>query len=214
MRIALPKGRLQTSVIEKLRTCGLDFEPAVTRSLSLRGTVYTEFCLMTQLWATLLKPRDVPTYLAHGVFDVGFTGRDWVEETMATNLEILLDLGFNRVSLVIASRSPDILVNPPKRPLVIATEYEQLARRWALTRGLAHVILRTHGSTEGYADLVDIIFENCETGDTLRANGLTILETICESSTCLVVNTDAYTHPDKRPHIDTLLNRIKEMRRD
>jgi ATP phosphoribosyltransferase len=91
----------------------------------------------------------------------------------------------------------DILINPPRRPLVIATEYCNLARDWAMQRNLAAIIVNTFGSTEGYApEDADIVLDCVETGLTMTANGLVIVDTLLQSTTWLFANRDAYEQPE------------------
>jgi len=149
----------------------------------------------------VVKVRSVPQLVGLGNFQAGFCGLDLVTEAGHDEVRPLVNLGLNAVRLVVAvpQATPDLLQSPPKRPLVIATEYEQIAARWAMKRGLAHIIVQTWGSTEGYApDDADIVFDNTETGATLRANGLVVIDEIMTSSTWLIANTQAADDPDVR----------------
>jgi ATP phosphoribosyltransferase len=138
--------------------------------------------------AFLLKPRSIPQMVALELLDAGFCGRDLVLESgYDDRLEAALDLGLNRVRLVAAASDPSILDTPPKRPLVIATEFPALASRWATSRCLAHLCIHTWGSTEAWVPTyADIAVDVVETGDTMAANGLTVLEEIMTSSTVMV----------------------------
>jgi ATP phosphoribosyltransferase len=109
-----------------------------------------------------------------------------------------LDLGLNRVRIVVATPAAKagILDAPPPRPLVVATEYPNVAERWMMARGLAHVVLRSHGSTEAYLpDIADVIIDCVETGATLAANGLVGVEELFDSSTWVVVHRDVLARP-------------------
>lgn len=192
IHLLLPKGRLLPGVADLLSRIDIEFKYKNDRDykpIVRSGTgAYT---------ARVVKPRAIPQLLALEQFDVGFVGRDIVSEADYEPVEILLDLGLNSVELVVAvaKGQEEILSNPPKRPLVIATEYESLAHRWAMQRGLAHICVQTYGSTEGYApDIADIVFDCCETGNTIEANGLVIIDRLMKSSTCLVANRNHMDH--------------------
>jgi ATP phosphoribosyltransferase len=184
MRIALPKGRLFADVERLLRKAGMplrfdgdrDYSPETGRE---------------DITAKMIKPRAIPQLIALGRFDAGFCGLDLVREADYDEVTTITDLGFNRVQIVVAVPvgSEDIVRKPPKRPLVIATEYERMADRWALKKNLAHITVQTWGSTEAYApDDADIVFDCRETGATMAANGLAVIEELMESTTYLVAN--------------------------
>lgn len=186
IRILLPKGRLLPGVTDVLSRIGMTFVYANDRDYkpSVLSKDETYF-------ARVVKPRAIPQLLALEQFEVGFVGRDIICEADYEPLEIMLDLGLNSVELVVAvaKGNENILSNPPKRPLVIATEYESLAHRWAIDRGLSHICVQTYGSTEGFApDIADIVFDCSETGKTIEANGLVVIDRLMKSSTCLVAN--------------------------
>lgn len=136
--------------------------------------------------AKILKPRNVISMLAAGARDVGFAGEDWIQETGA-ELHELLDTQMNPVRLVVAAPT-NILVNGklPDRPIVVATEYPQLAKRWIKETGIDAKVLQTFGATEVFPpEDADCIIDNTATGSTLRANGLEIFDEVMSSSTRL-----------------------------
>jgi ATP phosphoribosyltransferase len=96
--------------------------------------------------------------------------------------------------------------------VVIATEYEGLAAQWALSRGLPAIVVNTYGSTEGYAPRkADIVFDCVETGDTMRANGLVVLEELMESSTWVVVAKSSLSRKDVNAVVELLKRTAIEM---
>lgn len=207
LRLLLPKGRLFSQVTDILSRTGLTFHFAHERDYKpgVRSDAGTYS-------ARVVKPRAIPQLLALEQFDIGFVGCDIVHEADYDSVEILLNLCLNTVELVVAVArgQEDLLLHPPKRPLVIATEYESLAHRWAMQRGLAHICVQTYGSTEGYApDIADIVFDCCETGKTIEANGLVIIDRLMKSSTCLVGNTSQMSH-SKRIAVQTLIDQLKK----
>ncbi|MBI3632487.1 MAG: ATP phosphoribosyltransferase [Candidatus Vogelbacteria bacterium] len=201
MRIALPKGRLYKDLIELLK------EAEITFDSDGNERNYKLTCNIPGVTAMIVKPRAIPQLVALGNFDAGFCGLDLVEENGYENVIPTLDLHLNKVKVVVAvpKGREDILINPPKRPLLIATEYERLASHWALRHGLSHITIQTWGSTEAYApDIADIVFDCTETGATIAANGLTIIDTILESSTNLIVNRDSLRGLDTRKKIEMI----------
>lgn len=188
MRVGIPKGRLQEQV---WRTMQLALK---TDRMPFAGRRYWD--LFGNVEVVLVKPRSIPQMLALGMIDVGFCGLDLVEESgyghRVTNVDgevdPLINLDLNRVQMVVAAADPNILKHPPGRPITIATEFHNIADRWASSKGLAHICVNTWGSTEAWVpDLCDMCIDVVETGETMRANGLTILDEILTSSTHLCV---------------------------
>jgi ATP phosphoribosyltransferase len=205
MRLAVPKGRLQAPALELLARAGLRLAPTGERAYRLAGPDDVD--------ARLFKPRSIPDLLGIGAFDVGLTGLDVVRDAAADAVVPCVDLGLNRVRIIVATPAAkgDLLAAPPPRPLVVATEYPHLAERWMMARGLAHVVLRTHGSTEAYLpDVADVIVDCVETGATLAANGLIVVEELFESTTWLVANRDVLARPTRR--LSELLAALLEAR--
>ncbi len=191
MQIALPKGHLQAGVIEYLAAHGYSFAFASDRDYHPRVSD-------PSVRARMFKVRAIPQLVHLGLCEVGFCGRDVIEETGYELVVSLLDLCLNPVRLVVAVARgmEDMLVHPPRRPLLIATEFVNIADRWALRRNLAHITLQTYGSTEVYApDLADVVIDTCETGRTIEANGLVIVEQLLSSTTWLIANAFALQNP-------------------
>ena len=205
LRVALPKGKLLDQTMAFLADRGFGFHFKGDRDYSPRVSGFNAR-------AKVIKVRAIPQLIALGNFHVGFCGLDLIRDAGYENVEALCDLGLNRVTLVVAQpKGSNFLANPPKRPIVIATEYEALASQWALQHGLAHIIIQTWGSTEGYApEDADIVFDNAETGRTIDANGLEIVESIMDSSTHMVVNKSMYADSAIRKEIDILVKRINQ----
>lgn len=182
-RVGIPKGRLFDAVAAAMNDVGFPLQ------VSARN--YHPHC--PGVTAFILKPRSVPQMVALGLLDLGFCGRDLVTESgYDDRLQVLADLGTQRVRMVAAAASADILANPPRKPVVIATEFPSIADRWATRHNLAHICINTWGSTEAWAPAyADIVVDVVETGETLRANGLVILEELMQSTTVLIGRTHA-----------------------
>lgn len=195
VRMALPKGRMFDQVVDLLKGAG------ITIRQSERG--YRPNISLPTFTAKILKPRNVITMLGAGARDIGFAGADWIRET-GTELHELLDTGLNPVRLIVAAPH-QILENGklPNRPLVIASEYPQLAAHWIEENNLDAEVLQTFGATEVFPpEDADCIVDNTATGSTLRANGLAIIDEIMTSSTRLYASPHAMADELIRPQID------------
>lgn len=195
IKLAIPKGRMFEGVRRLLADGGLDIsatERGYRPSISLPG-----------FGVKLLKPRAIVEMLAAGSRDVGFAGADWVRETGADLVEIV-DTGLDRVRLVAAAPA-ELLEDGrlPDRPLVVASEYEQIAQAWIGQRGLDATLLRSYGATEVLPpEDADCIIDNTATGATLAANRLVIIDELMTSSTRLYASRSAMSDPAKRAQID------------
>lgn len=178
LELGVPKGRLWPAAKQALDDVGI--------SMRMDGRA-----LRAQSWgvsATFLKPRSIPQLVAMGHLDAGLVGSDVLFDSIhADQLEPVTTTSHARVQLVAAANYPDILENPPSRPLVVATEYPLVADRWLTDLGLAHVILHTHGSTEAYCPrFADLVVDVVETGETMEANGLRVIHEFLTSTLVLV----------------------------
>jgi ATP phosphoribosyltransferase len=213
-RIGLPKGRMESAVLTLLADAGIRVRP------SARG--YRPDVSLAGAEAKLLKPQNIVEMLALGSRDAGFAGADWVAELQGGAAVVeLLDTGLDPVQLVAAApaalledgRLPRIL----NRRLIVASEYERLARKWIGTRGLCAEFVRSYGATEVFPpEDADVIVDNTATGATLEANGLAIVDVLMRSSTRLYANRAALEDPVRRRYIDDLvllINSVLEARR-
>lgn len=137
----------------------------------------------------LVKPSDVPTYVDHGVADLGIVGKDTLLEAGRELYEVL-DLGFGKCRLCIAGYPGEQGGSVNRATFRVATKYPNIARSYYDSRGQTIEIIELHGSVElgPVIGLSDVILDIVESGSTLRANGLTVLEDICDVSARLVVN--------------------------
>lgn len=208
IRIAIPKGRLMGDLVPLLGRAGLEITIPNARG-------YRALCGDPNVVVGLRKPRAIPQLVALGNFPLAFCGSDLVADADYDRTEILYDTGLNAIRIVAAvpAGTKEILANPPPRPLVIASEYGRLAERWAFARGLSAIVIETYGSTEDYApEDADIVFDCVETGETMAANGLVVIERVLESSTCLIANKEKIRQPDIRAFADKLINGLDKAR--
>ncbi len=206
LRLALPKGRMQDAVFRLLSDAG------VPVTVGARG--YRPSVALAGVTAKLLKPQNIVEMLDLGTRDLGFAGADWVAEKGADLVEVL-DCGLNPVRIVAAV--PEDAPWPPRRPVVVASEYERLTRAWIEGQGIDARFLRTYGATEVFApEDADCIVDNTATGSTLAANRLRIVDELLTSSTRLYASRRAWADPAKRARLDDLallLRSVLEARR-
>ncbi len=204
LRFAIPKGRLLPNIQNALCSIGYGFSLSNERNYTLDFT--------KDVQGTLFKVRAIPQLLALGHADIGFSGLDVVREANLEQLEVLVEFPFNEVEIVVATHysTADILQNPPQRPLVIATEYPELAGSWAVSKVLSHILINTYGSTEAYVpDIADILIDCCETGKTIAANNQVILETLFSSSTVMLTSKAA--REKRGPQIRELQQKLENL---
>ena len=200
-RLGLPKGRMEQGVLTLLADAGIRVRP------SARG--YRPDVSLPGAEAKLLKPQNIVEMLTLGSRDAGFAGADWVAELQADVVE-LLDTGLDPVQLVVAAPAALLdagrLPRLPDRRLVVASEYERLARCWIAANGLCAEFVRSYGATEVFPpEDADIIVDNTATGATLEANGLAIVDVLMRSSTRLYAHRAALDDPNRRRYIDDLV---------
>lgn len=194
--IALSKGRVLPEIADRFARAG------VPRRLLLdddRTLVREDRA--TGLRFLLLKPDDVPTYVEYGAADLGVVGRDVLMER-EYDLYAPLDLGIGRCRLVVAGRRA---APPSDRPLRVATKFTNVARRYFLEKGQQVDLVFVQSSVElaPLTGLADVIVDLVQSGETLRQNGLVVLEAICDVSSVVVANRVAFKL--ERPRIAPLL---------
>lgn len=195
LRLGLPKGRMQQAVLDLLADAGL---PIRLGARELRPRLHLD-----GVEAKLLKPQAILEMLHAGSRDLGFAGHDWAEELHSDVVE-LLDTGLDPVRIV-AAAPPTVLRDgelPTDRPLVVASEYGALTRRWIAARGLQATFVRSYGATEVLPpEDADVIVDNTQSGDTLRANGLVIVDELLRSSTRVFASRAALADPRRHARI-------------
>jgi ATP phosphoribosyltransferase len=210
LRLVLPKGSLEKATLELFEAADL----AVSRNSSVDYKATIDDPRIAEV--RILRPQEIPTYVAEGLFDLGITGRDWVEET-ASDVVSLGELKYSkatslpiRVVVAVAGDSPAHTVDQLPQGLRVSTEYPELTRRYFAEKGIEADIRLSYGASEAkIPDIADCIVDITETGRALRAAGLRIIDTMLTSYTEVVVNKDSYADPMKRhamQQLMTLLN--------
>jgi ATP phosphoribosyltransferase len=204
LRLAVPKGRMYDGVTRLLGDAGIHLTQTVR---SYRPHVNLPDCEVK-----ILKPQSIVEMLHAGSRDVGFAGADWVAELDGDLVE-LVDTGLDPVRVAAAAPlelAPEGVL--PDGPLVVASEYENLTRRWIAERGLDATFVRSYGATEVFPpEDADLIVDNTATGSTLEANSLVVVDELMTSSTRLYANPDALNRPERRRAIDALVLLVRSV---
>ncbi len=216
LKLVLPKGSLEKATLELF--AGADL--AVKRSSSVQYSASINDPRIDEV--RILRPQEIPTYVSEGLFDLGVTGRDWVEET-SSDVVSLGELKYSKatsdpVRLVVAVPQDSDISSVADLPsgVRVSTEYPALTERFFADRGIDADIRLSYGATEAKVpDIVDVAVDLTETGRALRAAGLRIIDTIVTSYTEIVANPAAFADPVKQhamKQIFTLLNGTLEAR--
>ena len=183
LNVALAKGRLADSCADIFLKCGIRAEilKEETRKLVLE-TPDKKFRFF------FVKPADVPTYVEYGIADIGIVGKDTLLEAGADLYE-MLDLKFEKCKLCLAG-FPEKKAALSSPHLRVATKYVNTAKKLFFSRGEDVEIIKLNGSIElaPFTGLADVIFDIVQSGGTLRANGLVVLEEVFDISARLVAN--------------------------
>jgi ATP phosphoribosyltransferase len=160
----------------------------------------------------ILRPQEIPVYVAEGLFDLGITGRDWIEET-SSNVASLGELRYSkatdrpvRVVVAVANDSPATSVADLGHGVRVTTEYPEMTRRYFAERGVNADIKLSYGASEAkIPDIADCVVDITETGRALKAAGLRVIDTMLTSYTELIANPESHADPDKRHAMDQLM---------
>jgi ATP phosphoribosyltransferase len=197
VHLALPKGRMEAAVRELLTDAGIRVtfgRRGYRPSLSIEG-----------FETKILKPQNIVEMLHLGSRDIGFAGADWVAELGAELVE-LLDTGLDPVRVVAAATPAFADGGLAQAPFVVASEYQRLTRDWLARSGYQATVVRSYGATEVFPpEDADCIVDNTATGETLRANGLVIVDEVMRSSTRFYAHPNALDNPVKRERIERLV---------
>ena len=204
LTIAVPRGALLRETLDLLDRIGVD--TAEVRAND-RKLLFADAGIVT------MRPSDVPTYVEAGAADIGITGKDVLMEQSERSVFELLDLGFGRCRMVLASVAdePDPAVEALRRLGVVrvATKYPRIAADFFERTGRQAEIVEVKGSVElaPLTGLVEAIVDLTATGTTLRENGLVVREEIATATARLIANPVA--HKLKAPEIDALVERVR-----
>jgi ATP phosphoribosyltransferase len=206
LRLVLPKGSLERATMDLFEAADLP----VVRSSSVDYRATIDDPRVTEV--RILRPQEIPVYVAEGLFDVGITGRDWVEET-ASDVISLGELRYskatsNPVRVVVAVGAEGGVERVEDLPdgVRVTSEYPELTRRYFAERGIRADVRLSYGASEAkIPDIADCVVDITETGRALRAAGLRIIDTILTSFTEVVANKESWSDPDKRHAMNQLM---------
>jgi ATP phosphoribosyltransferase len=216
LRLVLPKGSLEKATLQLFE----DADLTVQRHSDVDYRAGIDDPRVVDV--TVLRPQEIPRYVADGLFDVGITGRDWVEET-GVEVETLTELHYSkatarpiRMVVAVAGDSPVDAVEDLPNGVRVHTEYPELTKRFFTKAGVDADITLSYGATEAkIPEIADAVVEITETGRALRAAGLKVVDTILVSYTELIANRESYADLAKRKameQIRTLLTGALEAR--
>lgn len=206
LKIVLPKGSLEKATFDLFEAADL----SVVRSSSVDYKASVDDPRIDEV--RILRPQEIASYVQEGLFDLGITGRDWVEETNS-DVVSLGELRYSkatsnpvRVVVAVADSSAAQSVADLKDGVRVTTEYPEMTRRYFAERGVKADIRLSYGASEAkIPDIADVVVDITETGRAIRAAGLRIIDTMLTSYTELIANKEAYADPVKRHAMEQIL---------
>lgn len=198
LKLVLPKGSLEKATLELFEAADLP----VRRSSDVDYRASINDPRIGEV--RILRPQEIPGYVQDGVFDLGITGRDWVEET-SSDIVSIGELKYSkatgdpvRIVLAVAMDSPWQSVTDMTDGIRVSTEYPELTRRFFSDAGVDANVQLSYGATEAKVpDIVDAVVDITETGRALRAAGLRIIDTLVTSYTELIAHPASHANPEK-----------------
>jgi ATP phosphoribosyltransferase len=210
LELVLPKGSLEKSTMALFEAADL----TVRRDSSVQYRAKIDDPRVNGV--RILRPQEIPVYVAEGLFDLGITGRDWVAET-GSQVESLGELKYSkatanpvRIVVAVPNDSPVQSVTELAHGVRVSTEYPELTKAFFAEKGIDADIRLSYGATEAKVpDIVDVAVDITETGNALRAAGLRIVDTILTSYTEFVANPASYADPEKRHAMEQLMTLLQ-----
>jgi ATP phosphoribosyltransferase len=206
LSLVLPKGSLERATIDLFQQADLEVRRGSDRDYHASiddpriDTV------------RFLRPQEIPTYVEQGMFDLGFTGRDWITET-DSDVVSLGELEYSkatsnpvRIVLAVVKEHPADRGDQLTDGVRVSTEFPALTKRYFEKIGVRAKIVPSYGATEAKVpDIVDAIVDLTETGTSLKKHGLKIIDTLLTSRTELVTNAAAFADPAKRAAMEDIV---------
>ena len=207
LKIGLPKGSLQESTFRLFKNAGYN--------IKLRERSYVPVIDDPELEGLVIRAQEMARYVEDGILDMGITGYDWVLEQDAKVVELVRlrygKVGFRGVKWVVAvPAESDIHSIEDLKGRKIATELVAFSKRFLKKRGVDASVEFSWGATEAKVPLLaDAIIEVTETGESLKANNLRIVDTILESETVVIANREAWKDKWKKRKIENIMMLLK-----
>lgn len=206
LRIVLPKGSLEKATFDLFEAADLPIRRS--SNVDYKASIDDPRIIDVRI----LRPQEIPQYVAEGLFDIGITGRDWVEETQS-DVHSLGELKYSKattdpVKVVVAVAQDSIAQSVSDLPagVRVSSEYPSLTERYFAERGIQADIRLSYGASEAkIPDIADCIVDITETGRALRAAGLRVIDTMLVSYTEMIANKQAFADPEKRHAMNQLM---------
>jgi ATP phosphoribosyltransferase len=211
LKLVLPKGSLEVQTLRLFEEADLRVRRGSDRDY--HGTIDDDRVERV----SILRPQEIPPYVADGLFDIGITGQDWIAETSA-DVEVLTTLAYAKTGtghgtrVVLAVPNEHAANSAAELPAGsrISTEFVRLTERYFADLGIDVKVSWSYGATEAKVpEIVDAIVDVTETGSTLRAHGMKIIETLLTSDPVLIANRDAANDPARRAAMDDLVTLLR-----
>ncbi|MET0801173.1 MAG: ATP phosphoribosyltransferase [Actinomycetota bacterium] len=204
LKLVVPKGSLEEQTLRLFNAADLPIRRSSNREY--HGSIDDERIQQV----SMLRPQEIPTYVADGLFDLGITGQDWIAET-GGDVEVLTSLSYaktgtghgTKIVLAVPNDHPADRASEMPPGSRISTEFVAITERYFSNLGIDVKVAWSYGATEAKVpEIVDAIVDVTETGSTLRAHGLKIIETLLTSEPVLVANKVSVADPVKRAAMD------------
>lgn len=202
LRLGLPKGSLQEATFQMLRRAGYQ--------VSVSDRSYYPAVDDPEIEPVLMRAQEIPRYVSAGALDAGLSGRDWIAETESDVVEVC-DLVYSKATrrparwVLAVAQDSDIQSPKGLAGKRIATEVVNVTRKYLARHGVEAEVEFSWGATEvKVPELADAIVELTETGSSLAANDLRVLDTVLETNTKLIASRSAWADPRKKTKIETL----------
>lgn len=210
LKLVLPKGSLEAATFALFEEADLP----VRRSSAVDYKATIDDPRIAEV--RILRPQEIPVYVAEGLFDFGITGRDWVEET-ESDVVSLGELGYSkatsnpvRIVVAVAQDSPARSVADLGDGVRVTTEYPGLTSRFFRAKGVTADVRLSYGASEAkIPDIADCVVDITETGRALRAAGLRIIEEILVSHTEVVANRASTEDPAKSHAMSQIMTLLR-----
>ena len=206
LKLVIPKGSLEEQTLRLFEAADLNVRRGSSRDY--HGTIDDDRIERV----SVLRPQEIPVYVGQGLFDLGITGEDWIAETQA-DVEVLTTLKYaktgtghgTKIVLAVPNEHPANSAKEMPPGSRISTEFVKLTQRHFGELGIAVQVAWSYGATEAKVpEIVDAIVDVTETGNTLRAHGMKIIETLMTSEPVLIANRASAADPERRAAMDDI----------
>jgi len=219
VRLALPDGHQQAPVLQLLKKAGIQVDDYPSAAGNRRPAIN-----LGGVAVKVLRPQDMPLQVANGNFDLAITGRDWLMEHLyqfpSSPVKELLDLKFGKVRVVaVVSQALPVtdayslkqLTAEWPVPFRLASEYVNIADKFARDNHLGHYrVIPTWGTTEAFLpEDADLLIENTQTGQTIARHNLKIIDTLFESTACLIASTGLEFGSGKGKRVKSIIETLR-----